>query len=77
MTAVKSLSESPLIQSAEYLKAATASQRAGMVDVQATCSMACLRYFNDVWVYELEQREWRCVAKAGAVGPSPRGEHPR
>ncbi len=34
------------------------------------------RYFNDVWVYDLDQSEWRCMGKAGAAGPSPRGEAP-
>ena len=33
-----------------------------------------LRYFNDLWVYDLEEMEWRCEGKTGATGPSPRGE---
>ena len=34
---------------------------------------ALLRYYNDVWIYDIDKLEWRSVGKQGASGPSPRG----
>ena len=33
-----------------------------------------LRYYNDVWIYDIDKLEWRSVGKQGASGPSPRGD---
>lgn len=34
----------------------------------------CLcRYYNDLWVYNMEELSWRSVGRAGSNGPSPRG----
>ena len=31
------------------------------------------RYYNDIWVYEIDKLEWRSVGKKDVSGPSPRG----
>ena len=32
---------------------------------------ALLRYYNDVWIYDIDKLEWRSVGKQGASGPAP------
>ena len=36
-----------------------------------------LRYYNDIWVYEIHKLEWRSVSRKDASSPSPRGEYQR
>ena len=32
-----------------------------------------LRYFNDLWAFDLEELSWQQLSKPGTVGPRPRG----
>lgn len=43
------------------------------VSLRVLTSAVRHRYYNDLWVYDIEEMSWRSVGRERGSGPSPRG----